>query len=135
MSSWSPTFGALWPIISAWASKRSYLKSLSATIWQRDSLDLVDLALALEERFGISVPEHILDQVRSYEDLVETTVDLTRSRRAAESRSAAQAAHFVARIVPAESRSGGILERGGWLTPYIGARRDCHLEPRAAAHA
>jgi len=83
-----------------------------------DSLDLVELALALEERFGIGVPEHILDQVRSYGDLVETTVDLIRSRRAAQSRSAAPPAHFVARIVPAEGRSDGILERGGWLTPY-----------------
>lgn len=83
-----------------------------------DSLDLVELALALEERFGIGVPEHILDQVRSYGDLVETAVNLVRSRRAAESRSAPQPAGFVARIVPAEGRSGGILERGGWLTPY-----------------
>lgn len=83
-----------------------------------DSLDLVELALALEERFGIGVPEHILDRVRSYGDLVETAVDLIRSRRAAESRSAAQPVHFVARIVPAEGRSGGILERSGWLTAY-----------------
>ena len=83
-----------------------------------DSLDLVEVALALEARFGIGVPEHILDQVRSYGDLVETTVDLIRSRRAAESRSAAQPAHFVARIVPSEGRSDGILERAGWLTPY-----------------
>jgi len=83
-----------------------------------DPLDLVELALALEGRFGIGVPEHILDQVRSYKDLVETTVGLIRSRRAAESRSAEQPARFVARIVPSEGRSGGILEHGGWLTPY-----------------
>src|SRR5437867_8589001 len=107
-----------------------------------DSLDLVELALALEERFGIGVPEHILDQVRSYEDLVETTVDLIRSRRAAESRSAAQPAQFVARIVPAEGRSGGTLERGGWLTPYtvetiaedaLRAGRGARLEVTVAA--
>ena len=49
--------------------------------------------------------------VRSYKDLVETTVGLIRSRRAAESRSAEQPARFVARIVPSEGRSGGILER------------------------
>jgi acyl carrier protein len=106
-----------------------------------DSLDLVELALSLEERFGIGVPEHILDQVRSYGALVETTVDLIRSRRAAESRSAAEPAHFVARIVPAEV-SDGILERGGWLTPYtvetiaedaLRAGRGARLEVTVAA--
>lgn len=70
------------------------------------------------QRFGIDVPEQILDQVRSYGHLVETTMDLIRSRRAAESRSAEQPARFVARIVPSRGRSGGILEHGGWLTPY-----------------
>jgi acyl carrier protein len=84
-----------------------------------DSLDLVELVLALEAKFGITVPDRVLDLVRSYGDLVETTVDLIRARRAAEPRSAEQPAHFVARVVPSEGRSGGILERGGWLTPYI----------------
>jgi acyl carrier protein len=84
-----------------------------------DSLDLVELVLALEAKFGITVPDRVLDLVRSYGDLVETTVDLIRARRAAESRSAEQPARFVARVVPSEGRSGGILERGGWLTPYI----------------
>ena len=83
-----------------------------------DSLDLVELGLALETKFGISVPERVLDWVRSYGDLVEATVDLIRARRAAESRSVEQTARFVARVVPSEGRSGGILERGGWLTPY-----------------
>jgi acyl carrier protein len=83
-----------------------------------DSLDLVELALALEAKFGITVSDRVLDLVRSYGDLVEATVDLIRGRRAAESRSADQPARFVARVVPSEGRSGGILERGGWLTPY-----------------
>ena len=107
-----------------------------------DSLDLVELALALEAKFGISVPERIVDWVRSYKDLVETTVDLIRARRAAESRSAEQPARFVARVVPSEGRSGGILERGGWLTPYtvetiaddaLRAGRGARLEVTVAA--
>ena len=83
-----------------------------------DSLDLVELALALEAKFGISVPDRVLDWVRSYGDLVEATVDLIRARRAAESRGAEQPLRFVARVVPSEGRSGGVLERAGWLTPY-----------------
>jgi acyl carrier protein len=107
-----------------------------------DSLDLVELALALEVKFGISVPERVLDWVRSYGDLVEATVDLRRARRAAESRSAEQPTRFVARVVPSEGRSGGILERGGWLTPYtvetiaedaLHAGRGARLEVTVAA--
>ena len=87
-----------------------------------DSLDLVELALALEVEFGISVPERVLDWVRSYGDLVEATMHLISARRAAESRSAEQPARFVARVVPSEGRSGGILERGGGLV-QLGKRR------------
>jgi acyl carrier protein len=107
-----------------------------------DSLDLVELALALETKFGITVPDRVLDWVRSYGDLVEATVDLIRVRRAAESRSAEQPTRFVARVVPSEGRSGGILERGGWLTPYtvetiaedaLHAGRGARLEVTVAA--
>jgi acyl carrier protein len=107
-----------------------------------DSLDLIELALALEAKFGISVPEHVLDGMRSYGDVVEASVDLIRARRAAESRSAEQPARFVARVVPSEGRSGGMLERGGWLTPYtvetiaedaLRAGRGARLEVTVAA--
>lgn len=38
-----------------------------------DSLDLVDLTLALEAHFGIVWPDHALERVRSYGDLVRAT--------------------------------------------------------------
>ncbi len=38
-----------------------------------DSLDLAELALALEGTFAIVVPDRILDKVRTYRDLVEAT--------------------------------------------------------------
>ena len=107
-----------------------------------DSLDLVELALALEAKFGITVPDRVLALVRSYGDLVEATVDLIRRRRAAESRSTEQPARFVARVLLSEGRSGGILERGGWLTPYnvetiaedaLRAGRGARLEVTVAA--
>jgi acyl carrier protein len=107
-----------------------------------DSLDLVELALALEAKFGISVPERVLDCVRSCGDLVEATVDLIRAHRAAVSSSAEPPARFAARVVPSEGQSGGILERGGWLTPYtvetiaedaLRAGRGARLEVTVAA--
>src|SRR5216117_3659969 len=77
-----------------------------------DSLDLVELAMALEAEFGIVVPEHILDRVRTYGDLV-------RARRAAEVRAAKPPLGTWARVVlPPAGEPGGNLERAGWLTPY-----------------
>lgn len=38
-----------------------------------DSLDLVELALALEATFAIAIPDRMLDRVRTYRDLVEAT--------------------------------------------------------------
>jgi acyl carrier protein len=46
-----------------------------------DSLDMLELGLALEARFGIHVPDRLLERVRSYGELVEATVRLIRRRR------------------------------------------------------
>jgi acyl carrier protein len=54
-----------------------------------DSLDLVDLAIALEEAFAIVVAPHLLDRVRTYGDLVLTTGLLLRGRSEAPATSAA----------------------------------------------
>jgi acyl carrier protein len=51
-----------------------------------DSLDLVELAVALEAEFAIGVPEHILDDVRTYGDLVHATAILIHARCAADAR-------------------------------------------------
>ena len=52
-----------------------------------DSLDVLELALVLEEEFGFPLPERVLSDVRSYGDLVSATATLARARRAAEARS------------------------------------------------
>jgi len=80
-----------------------------------DSLDLVELAMALEAEFGIVVPERLLDRVRTYGDLVRATGLLIRARRAAEVRAAEPPLRMWARRA---GKSGGSLERAGWLTPY-----------------
>ena len=66
-----------------------------------DSLDLVELALALEDEFAIVVAERILDEVRTFGDLVRAIGFLTRARRDAEAHGAEPAPRIWARIVPA----------------------------------
>ena len=83
-----------------------------------DSLDLVELAMALEAEFGIAVPERILDRVHTYGDLVQATGLLIRARREAEVRAAEPPLRMSARVVPPAGESAGTLERAGWLTPY-----------------
>ena len=68
-----------------------------------DSLDLAELAVALEDKFAIVVPERVLEEVRTYSDLVRVTVLLIRSRQAAEASPGERSPRGRARIVPATS--------------------------------
>jgi len=82
-----------------------------------DSLDLLELGLAIEAEFGVTLAERALEQVRRYGDLVETIVDLVGERRQAEPSSDAPTC-IAARIAFAEGPPTGTLHRVGWLTPY-----------------
>ena len=70
-----------------------------------DSLDLVELALALEGEFTIVVPERILGDVRTFGDLVLAIGLLIRARCDAEARAAEPLQRKWARIMPAASES------------------------------
>jgi len=86
-----------------------------------DSLDLVELALGLESEFDISIPEAVIDGIRTYGDLVENVYVLLRKRprAAAQGRQwGAPPALVWARVVSAPSHPAGDLQRSGWLTPY-----------------
>jgi acyl carrier protein len=83
-----------------------------------DSLDLAELALALETEFAIVLPERVLDRARTYGDLVHATELLIRTRDATAPVFADPPARIWVRITPALGGSAGILERSGWLTPY-----------------
>lgn len=85
-----------------------------------DSLDLVELALALESEFEITLPERVVETVRTYGDLVHSVYALARKRpRAAGAERAATPPALVwAKVVPSEQHAGGDLQRTGWLTPY-----------------
>ena len=66
-----------------------------------DSLDLAELAVALEREFAIVVPEGVLDEVRTYGDLVHLAGRLSRRRREVKGRGAERPPRIRARIVPA----------------------------------
>jgi acyl carrier protein len=83
-----------------------------------DSLDLVELAVVLEGEFAIAVSERLLDEVRTYGELVSAIGLLIRERRDADTHRAAPPRIWV-RIVRAARGTGGTLERTEWLTPYI----------------
>jgi acyl carrier protein len=80
-----------------------------------DSLDLVELALALEDEFGLTVPERTMAEVRTHGELVAATVTL--ARNGATAPPAVEPVHVWVRVV-ARGALGGVLERAEWLTPY-----------------
>ena len=78
-----------------------------------DSLDMVELGLALEDEFGVTVPDDVLGEVRTYQQVVDKVLDLARA--AAEN---AGEPPFVWARVSVPGRTDGTLERAGRLTPY-----------------
>jgi len=84
-----------------------------------DSLDLVEMAIELEGELGITLPDRILDGVRTFGDLLSTALFLTRRSQDDEAK---------ARRRPMLVRTGVVgslknakrpgLVRTEWLTPY-----------------
>jgi len=85
-----------------------------------DSLDLVELGLAFEDELGITLPERVLQSIRTYRDLADAVLRLERDRRVAEAdaQGGREPAFVWVRIVPSSRHASGALLRGGWLTPY-----------------
>jgi len=105
-----------------------------------DSLDLIEIAIAVETEVGVSIAERWLERVRTYGDLAALVTML-----AAESRSpsAGPAPAVVTRVVVADRAT---VERSAFLTPYAvetiaddaiaagpGARLEVELRGRAGA--
>jgi acyl carrier protein len=88
-----------------------------------DSLDLLDVAIAIEDELGVSVPDATIADIRTYRELLDTAETLVRARDAAEAD--VEASRFPllvwVRVMPAPSRGDGALEPAGWLTPYTTA--------------
>jgi acyl carrier protein len=82
-----------------------------------DSLDLVELTLALEEGLCITLPERVMAGVRNFGDLLAAVESRLHERR--EVPAFATDPVFVwARTVAADGGRGGV-ERADWLTPYL----------------
>jgi acyl carrier protein len=83
-----------------------------------DSLDLLEVALALEDEFEIVLSESVIDSVRTYGDLV-AAVDVGLGRHEPPRPATSEFAERVwARVISPASQSAGDLQRAGWLTPY-----------------
>jgi len=84
-----------------------------------DSLDLLELTLALEAEFGIVISESTLERVRTYGDLRATVHALLPQRHAAAGvRAGVTPLEGWARVVSSRGEAGGEIQRVGLLTPY-----------------
>jgi acyl carrier protein len=82
-----------------------------------DSLDLLELAIVLEDEFGIELSESTIDSVRTYGDLVAAVRTQVRQRPNPEVQDPPPV-HVLARVFPARPRGSGEVHRAGCLTPY-----------------
>jgi acyl carrier protein len=81
-----------------------------------DSLDVLEVALAAEDEFGIVIAERALATVRTYGDLVETVSTLL--ARQCAGRPEAWGPVW-ARVLRADHESSAGPERSDFLTPYL----------------
>ncbi|HKA31355.1 MAG TPA: phosphopantetheine-binding protein [Candidatus Binatia bacterium] len=77
-----------------------------------DSLDLLEIAIAIEAEAGVSIAERQLESVRTYGELATLVATLVADRS---SGSAAIAPAVVTRVVAGNRTT---LQRTGFLTPY-----------------
>lgn len=83
-----------------------------------DSLDVADLATALEDAFDIALPDVTLDDVRTYGDVVGLVQGALAGRHAAGIVPAESPIRVVARLARAGMQAPP-LERSGEFTPYF----------------
>jgi acyl carrier protein len=86
-----------------------------------DSLDLVEVAVAIEDAWDVTLPDRLLAQVRTYGELAQATNDLVLRRRRQAPRHARplDAVSVRARIMPPAGTARTPLERTELLTPYM----------------
>src|SRR5262249_42528100 len=84
-----------------------------------DSLDLVELSIGLEDELGLAVPESLLDDVRTFGELVEHLGDLEPLRDGTQTDGDLDEVPVSVDIVPARTRAAGRLRHAGPLTPYL----------------
>jgi hypothetical protein len=96
-------------------------RTLAPDVWLQDELagdrDTVQsLVLAVERRLGIRLDARVLDEVRSYGELVAATLEAIRVRRAELHQESGEIPSGRIRVV---GRQDPPVERAGVLTPYL----------------
>jgi acyl carrier protein len=86
-----------------------------------DSLDMVEVAVAIEEDLDVTLPDRLLAQVRTYGELAAATIDLVLRRRRLAGRPGRAPGPLAvrARIVPRPGSERTPLDRTDLLTPYV----------------
>ena len=88
---------------------------------ERNGVDLIDIAHALEEEFGVDLPSEQLARLGSYGDLLQLLRD-TLAGESTDTTDEALSTCFVrARVVTGGSDGRVSLVRVGWLTPDLAA--------------
>ena len=82
-----------------------------------DSLDLVELAMALETELGIAVPESVIEHMRTYGDLVDSVRVLSVGPVETKAHMGRRPVFPVSACI-VSGRHGGELRRADVLTPY-----------------
>jgi acyl carrier protein len=83
-----------------------------------DSLDLVEVALAIETELGIALPESEIDRIRTFGDLVDIVHGITCSRSGDVVLDPASVPQLVwVRVWPPDEHAA-LIHHAGWLTPY-----------------
>ena len=85
-----------------------------------DSLDLIEVALAIESHLGIEIPERSIEKIRTYGDLVQAALAHVEAGGVEPPAEASSVPLVSSRVV----RAGGdpalpLVERAGKLTPYV----------------
>jgi acyl carrier protein len=85
-----------------------------------DSLDLAEVAAAIEDTWNVTLPDRLLAQVRTYGELTQATLDLVFRRRRLTPRGGRRldALAVRARITSPGAGARATLERTELLTPY-----------------
>jgi len=83
-----------------------------------DSLDLVELVLAVESGLGIAVSSARAEELRTYADLLDTVSGALADARRMETQREMNSRMVRARIISAGDDVRGALEHAGELTPY-----------------
>jgi acyl carrier protein len=79
-----------------------------------DSLDCTELIVAAEQRFHISIPEAVVDRLRTYGDLVDAVIEARLIRDGG----LAPIVFLRATIQPPAPSGRATVTRSAWLSPY-----------------